>query len=291
MEESGSIKVYKQVDKIDQSLYFGISRMEDIHDKHKGQPDVPHRHDYYTILLVKKAKGKHLVDFQEYDLKGNQVFFIAPGQVHQILEEERSEGFSMVFSLQFLVANNLSMTFVEELNLFNDYGYYPPLPVSDQESEKLAGFCEEMMLLTQNDTKHGAQAIAAYLNLFFIQCSNVCTLNPYEHQENDASRSLFKKFKQLLNERHQHWHATSQYAEELRVSPDHLNRVIKTLVGRTAKEMIQNRIVLAAKRLLYFTDLSSKEIGYELGFSEPANFSAFFKNCTGASPSQFKKLA
>ncbi len=59
-------------------------------------------------------------------------------------------------------------------------------------------------------------------------------------------------------------------------------------IGKTSKELIQSRISIEAKRMLYFSDLSIKEIGYELGFSEPANFSAFFKNCTGMSPSTFR---
>ena len=85
------------------------------------------------------------------------------------------------------------------------------------------------------------------------------------------------------------WHATSQYANELNITPDHLNRSIKSLIGKTAKEYIQARITIAAKRMLYFSDLSTKEIAYDLGFSEPANFSNFFKKCTGISPSEFKK--
>jgi len=51
-----------------------------------GKPDTPHRHNYYTVLLVKKAKGKHIIDFKEYALIGNQVFFVGPEQVHQIVE-------------------------------------------------------------------------------------------------------------------------------------------------------------------------------------------------------------
>jgi AraC-like DNA-binding protein len=61
------------------------------------------------------------------------------------------------------------------------------------------------------------------------------------------------------------------------------------MVGKTAKEYIQSCILLSSKRMLYFSDLSAKEIGYEMGFSEPANFSAFFKKHTGTAPSHYRE--
>ena len=290
MENPQNIKLYKQSEKLDQSIYFGISRMEDIHEKHKGKTDDPHRHDYYTVLLVKKANGRHIVDFTEHQLKENQVFFIAPGQVHQIIEKDKSYGFSIVFSSQFLIENNISFQFIEDLNLFNDYGNYPPLNLSGEELKKLSFFSEEMIgLFNSSNLKFNSQAIGSYLKLFFIHCNNLCSLSSNEFKSNSPAFSILKKFKLLLNEKHKEWHGTSQYADALNITSDHLNRTIKSLVGRTAKEMIQSRIIIAAKRLIYFSDLSSKEIGYQLGFSEPANFSAFFKNCTGISPSDFKK--
>ncbi|NJB70493.1 AraC-like DNA-binding protein [Saonia flava] len=292
MENTQNIKLYKQSEKLDQSIYFGISRMEDIHEKHKGKADDPHRHDYYTVLLVKRADGKHIIDFKEHPLKQNQVFFIAPGQVHQVIEKNKSYGFSIVFSMQFLIENNISIQFIEDLNLFNFYGNYPPLSLSKEELEKLTHFSEEMIqLYKSSNVKFSTQAIGSYLKLFFIHCNNLCSLSSNEIKHNSPAHTILKKFKNLLNDKHQEWHGTAQYANALNITSDHLNRTIKSLVGNTAKEMIQSRIIIAAKRLIYFTDLSSKEIGYQLGFSEPANFSAFFKNCTGVSPSDFKKTS
>ena len=67
------IKTYNDVNREDPMKHFGISRMETIYEKRRGKPDVPHRHDYYTVLLVKKAKGQHMIDFKAYPLSGNQV--------------------------------------------------------------------------------------------------------------------------------------------------------------------------------------------------------------------------
>ena len=97
-----------------------------------------------------------------------------------------------------------------------------------------------------------------------------------------------QSFKKLIDTHYKSWHSTNQYASELHISPDYLNKIVKSQTGKTAKEHIQSRIIIGAKRLLYFTELSNKEIGFELGFSEPANFSAFFKKSVGISPSQFK---
>ena len=283
------IKTYQQVNRQDELKSFGISRMEEIYARHQGQPDHPHRHNYYTVLLVEEAEGQHFIDFKEYPLSGNQVFFIGPGQVHQIIEEKASIGFSMVFSSQFLAENNIPVSFIEDLNLFHDYGHSPPLEINEDERLKLSHYAKEIEAYHKSAEKLKERAIGALMELFLIACNNICTLPEDDPQQLEARNSLLRNFRELLDEHHTSWHSTSQYAEALFITPDHLNRTVKALTGKTAKEYIQSRIIVAAKRLLYFSDLSAKGIGYELGFSEPGNFSAFFKKCTGQSPSQFRK--
>jgi len=283
------IKTYSNVNRNDSSKSFGISRMEDIHEKHGGKPDEPHRHNYYTVVLVKKASGQHFIDFKEFVLQGHQVYFISPGQVHQIIEAEKSFGYAMVFSTQFLVENHIPLSFIEDLNLFNDYGDTPPLELDEPLMEQLSGFSEQMINYYHSDDKFKDAAIGAIIKLFLISCNNICTQPQNHPQQIESGNTILRRFKTLVDEHYTQWHATSQYAMELAISPDHLNRTVKSLIGKTAKEYIQSRITTAAKRMLYFSGLTTKEIGYHLGFSEPAHFSAFFKKCTGMPPSQFKK--
>ena len=101
--------------------------METIYDLHNGVVDDPHRHNFYTILLVEKAKGQHIIDFNAFNLGSQQVFFISPGQVHQVIEETKSIGHVLTFNTEFLVANNIALEFIDNLNLFYTYGYSPPL--------------------------------------------------------------------------------------------------------------------------------------------------------------------
>ena len=284
-----AIKKYVSVNRADASKSFGISRMEDIYVLHEGKPDEPHRHDFYTVVLVKKAGGKHIIDFNEYQLSSHQVYFISPGQVHQLLEDEQSFGYAIVFSNQFMIENNIPTTFIDDIGLFNDYGQSPPLIVDEQQLAKLSDYCEEILTLNDSNMKFKEQAIGSLLKLYLIICNDICSQKQDNLPVMEAGNTLLRDFKQLVEQYYSTWHATSTYAEHMHITPDHLNRTVKSLIGKTAKEYIQSRITIAAKRMLYFSDASAKEVGYELGFSEPANFSAFFKKCVGISPSQFKK--
>tara|TARA_R110000868_G_scaffold86347_8_gene242252 strand:- start:52504 stop:53364 length:861 start_codon:yes stop_codon:yes gene_type:complete len=284
-----SVKIYHQVNKEDSNLTFGISKMEAIYHKRMGKPDTPHRHNYFTIIFTIKASGKHVIDFNEYSLNANQVYFISPGQVHQLIETSPSIGFAMVFSHQFLAKNNIPISFLEDLNLFNDFGASPPLELNSAIHQKLSDYLHDIYATHHHsDLRHKDQAIGALVKLLLIHCTNTCS-RPKDFLS--SSDSTLRKFKELINEHYKEWHATNEYASQLHITPDHLNRLVKMQTGKTAKEHIQSRIIVAAKRLLYFTDLSNKEIGYNLGFSEPANFSAFFKHCVGISPSKFKAIS
>ncbi len=284
------LKTYRLVDQSGSSVNFSISRMEDIYDRRQGKKDLPHRHDFYTVLLVLEGSGEHLIDFNTYSLKPRSITFISPGQVHQLIEKERSLGYALVFSSDFLAQNNIPVKFIEDLNLFECYGESPPLSLEPDQLGQLSSYAEEILELQESETPFKDQAIGALLKLLLIRCNNVCQFTPETRVLQNSGHATLKKFKSLLNQHYAEWHAAGQYAKALHISPDHLNRVVKALTGKSAKEHIQSRIITAAKRLLYFTTQSSKEIAFSLGFNEPAHFSTFFKKCTGISPSDFKSL-
>lgn len=265
--------------------------METIYEQTKGQPDEPHRHDYYTIIFTKKADGKHLIDFNEFDLKSYQVYFISPNQVHQIIENTPSVGYALTFSPQFMLENRIETCFIEDLHLFQDFGFSPPLELSETEFQQLSELAQQIFDFVYSNKKFKYQAVGALLKLFLIHCNNICAIPVEENtQTAQASVVLLRNFKSLLDTNYKRWHKVSEYAAALHITADYLNVAVKSLTGKSAKEHIQSRIITAAKRLLYFSDFTNKTIAYELGFSEPANFSQFFKKCVGFSPTGFRKM-
>lgn len=283
-----TVKTYKDVNTNKKDLHFAISKMEDIYDKNAGKVDEPHRHNYYTVLVVNSAKGLHKIDFNAYKLGQHQIYFIAPGQVHQMIEDEKSVGFAMTFSTPFLVKNNIPLAFIDSLNLFQNYDQSPPLLPNLDQYNRINNFCNEIFNLYHSQANMKNLSIGSFLKLVLIECNNLCSTDPLIGSKDTASHTIIKTFKSLVDTHYKSEHRTGFYANELNITPDHLNRVIKTHIGKTSKEYIQSRVVTEAKRLLFFTDLTNKEISYELGFNEPANFSAFFKKYTKLSPSSFK---
>ncbi len=254
----------------------------------KGEPDEPHRHDFFTVLIITSSKGRHIIDFNEYELDNNQLFFISPGQVHQMVEEELSKGYVLLFSNNFLIQNDIPVSFINDLHLFRDFGESPPLVLNIEEIDIINNYTKDIFNIYHSDLSFKDEAIGALLKLILIRSNNICSLSA-EGITSASRDTLLGRFKELVNDSYMTWHSTKDYASALNITPDHLNRIVKSKTGKTTKEHLQNRIILAAKRLLHFTNLTNKEIGFELGFSEPANFSAFFKKCVGESPSQFKK--
>ncbi|RAV27730.1 helix-turn-helix domain-containing protein [Sinomicrobium soli] len=283
------IKTYASVNPSDSRMEFRIQDMGQMYKDREGRAGMPHRHDYYIVMLVLRGKGVHTVDFNRYSLSGGQVYFISPGQVHQVRDDEKPEGYVLSFSSRFMAENQIEPCFIDDINLFHDYGESPPLPLEKAQEQQLESYCRQMNEWSHTPVRFRLQGLASLLRLFLISCNNVCSLHGDNLQELQGGGSLLRDYKSLVEAHFKEWHQVSRYAGALHITPDHLNRTVKALIGKTAKEYLQSRITTEARRMLYFSDTSQKEIAYALGFAEPAHFSSFFKKCTGDSPSHFRR--
>ena len=269
---------------------FAIRTTEYIYDKTEGKPDIPHRHNYYTIIWTKKACGIHNIDYREYKIEPNIVFFVSPGQVHQVIMNIRPEGMVIMFTREFLVKNDINIEFLTNLGLFYDHPEMPPLRVNHSVADKLDSMGREMKKIYDSDDNYKEEAIGAWLKLFLITCNKISDENTNTNtQLHQSGKQILTDFKALVEEKFMLWHKVSEYAHQLSISADYLNNVVKSNIGITAKDFIQKRLILEAKRLGLHTGMSLKEIAYKLGFDDPSHFSKFYKNIEGESFSDFRK--
>lgn len=268
---------------------FNLLDMGEIYDRAAGKVDVPHRHDYYTVILVEEAEGQHVMDYHSYEFASLQVHFVSPGQVHQVVTPSRPKGSVFTFSRDFLVENNIPESFISNINLFQQFGETPPLAIDELTFKRLTRILQEMQECLPSELHYRKRALGALLQLFLIYCNNSYLLDTTQLDEENSGVCMLRNFKSLVNENFQQWHKVAEYAPILHISPKHLSHTIKQLTGKTAKEVIQDRLTLEAKRLLFHTDLSIKEIAFRVGFEAPLHFSSFFKKQAGQSPSQYRQ--
>jgi AraC-like DNA-binding protein len=272
-----------------EKVAFAFRTLEYIYDRTGGKPDVPHRHNYYTVLWTRQACGKHFIDYNEYNMEADMVFFVTPGQVHQVVTDARPSGVAIMFTCDFLLKNQISHNLITNLGLYAERSETPPMKVNRDVSNQLEMIVSQMALCFDNDQPYRQESIGAWLKLFLIECNKLVISNIGKNpQTQQAGGQLLFDFKQLVEEKFQTWHKVSDYAVALAITPDYLNNVIKSTIGVTAKDFIQNRLVIEAKRMGIHTDLTSKEIAFSLGFDDPAHFSKFYKNITGSSFSDFR---
>jgi len=271
---------------------FLLKTLEDVYNGPTLESERPHRHDYYTIIFIEKGNGIHYVDFHEYPVTDGLVFFLMPGQMHQLLFFEQPKGQLIAFTEDFLVANALSQRMIDDLYLFTEYGISPPLPLNESQLPAYRNVFDQMRYFTESVGRYSTEAIASLIQLFLVLSNNHCSIRKEDNtQALESGNTLLRSFRNLLNKHYTTIHQVSGYAEEIAVTADYLNKVVKNLTGVSAKEHIQNKLVIEAKRALIFSDISNKELAFALGFEEAAHFNNFFKKMTGISPGEFRSGA
>ena len=245
-----------------------------------------HRHDYFFILALEKGMGNHEIDFLSYDIFDHSVFFMRPGQVHQLRLKAGSRGYLMEFKSDF---------------------YYPQDKVSNQLLRKASkkNLCQldaekvkKLLLLLAyifqeyTDKKEGYhEIIKANLSIFFIELvrhrqnqnrqgsSNIDT--PYSQERLEELLELMETH--IFNHKQ-----VSQYADMLNISVYQLNAITKATLGKSCSELINEYIILESKRYLLATSNQINQIADHLGYEDISYFIRYFKKHTGYSPEAFR---
>lgn len=286
------IKTYSLAERSDFSPEFAIKRMEDSYSLLNGRKPAPHRHDYYSIYYILEGSGSHIVDFTEYPIEDRQLYFLMPGQMHKLEFASEPKGFIVSFSEQFLISNAIPDYLINDIYLFNDYGQSPPLPIHESQAATYLSLFEQMIAFSGSIEKYTLDAVGALMKLLLIQSNNHCTLKKNENpQFLETTNHLLRSFKQLLSKHYVDSHMVNDYSDMLAVTPDYLNKTVKSITGKSAKDHIQSKLITEAKRWLLFTNQSNKELAFSLGFEESAHFNNFFKKNTGMTPTEFKTTA
>lgn len=248
----------------------------------------PHKHHFYEIFLIKEGSAIHNVDYQEYDINCATLFFISQGQLHlwDKTKRENIKGYRLMFTEDFFLLNHIDKNFLFELVFLDNIYFYPCVSLSQNTTEPIYTYFDLLYNEYQRiDTN--PQVIQSLLFLTLTEIQRVSTKqNPGKILSKQLS--VYKQFLELLERHLAENLSPNDYADKLCLSPKQLNRIVQSVTNQSIGNVIKNRIILEAKRLLTCTDLNVNQISLKLNFEDSAYFARFFRKETKSSPTEFK---
>ena len=255
----------------------------------RPEQDPPHRHNYQEIIVVERGQGRHTIDGQSFDLLPGSVSLITRGQVHVFEEATDVVGWVVRWTDDFLPAWLISQTWNYHTTLFYPLGVDQSLTVTADDLNTLTGV---LTLMDAEWTRAAAfqreSALRHLLAVLIIRLERIYQHTWETDQHQRSAYHLYRQFVTLLETDFARHHDVQFYATALQVAPVKLSRIVGRVVGKSTKQLIDERIVLEAKRLLHYTDLSIKEIAVALGYSDLFHLSKTFKRLTGVAPQVFR---
>lgn len=248
----------------------------------------PHGHSFYHLVYFTKGGGKQAIDFTSFLVKPGQIYFMNPGQVHNWLFSGEVDGYIVNFSENFFDSFFNEHNYLERFPFFSGYGEDQVIQLTGNCVKEVTELFERLLIELKSAKCHAPEMIRTLLLQLFITVAR--QMEPARlKQLSKPGYTTLRNFQKLVNENYVKLKLPNEYAAILYVTPNYLNALCRDLLGKSAGEIIRDRIMLEAKRLLINADISISEIAIQLSFQDNSYFTKFFKKYAGKTPEQFRK--
>ncbi len=249
------------------------------------------RNNYFTLILVTKGKGKAKVDFSEYDFGMDTLFAFYPYQPFMISTQSGIAGFAIHFHPDFFCIHRHHKEIACNGTLFNNVYDQPFVLLSERSKKAILSLIGQIMDEMKAGGVQQDEVIISYLKVLLIAATRI----KIEQQSIVADPSIdgrqlyiLQNLRDAIEENFRSKHAAGEYAMLLNLSPGALARITKAHLNKTITDLIAERIMIEAKRELYLTKKTVKEIAYGLGYDDEYYFSRFFKANADVSPQLYR---
>ena len=243
----------------------------------------PGRKDFFEIVWLKNEDPLHALKVDDKDVKGDWIYLIPPYRVHQ-LNKAGKNGELISFKREILEEGDKEFL-LDIFKIFNVQGEFSCLRMDKDAAVDLSNIYK---LLSEEYNK-GPENLPIVKSLLKVFLLKLIQIKDLEFTDHDINQTRVYEFLMLLESNFLTVRNTDFYAGKLGISSKRLNQILKDKLDKTGMQIIHDRIILEAKRLIIHSEQSIKEISFELGFSDRPYFSRFFKKQTGESPDTFQK--
>jgi len=265
-----------------------IDRFGSYLEKHYHNLHHPHRHSFYHLVLFTKGKGSHTIDFETFPVRPFQMYFMVPGQVHSWHFNGEVDGYILHFNDSLFTSFLLNGHFLEQFHFFSGN-------VRDCVCQIPTAGHDAIVKLFEAVIKESEVKMSGYLDMIRVRLLELF-LTVERYCNPGAARSLpiqkvttLRSFQQLIDKHYTSMRLPKEYADLLYITPNHLNALCNDILGKSAGDLIRDRVILEAKRLLTNANMSITQIADELNFKDNSYFNRFFKKAVGMTPDEFRK--
>ncbi|MCP9750787.1 helix-turn-helix domain-containing protein [Ferruginibacter sp. HRS2-29] len=248
----------------------------------------PHKHSFFHLVYFTKGSGTHSIDFVQYPVTPGQIYFMIPGQVHTWDFEKAPDGFIVNFSAHYLESLIADPRYTDRFSFFSGASNDQVLQLPASAQPVIKKVLENIVKENHLRSRLYKDLVRALLIELFILTER-CVSKEESLPSTRRKQSLVREFQQLVEVHYKEKKLTKDYADMLHITPNHLNALCKRNSGIPAGEVIRERILLEAKRLLINAQMTIAEIALELNFADNSYFSRFFKKYAGVTPQTFRK--
>lgn len=250
---------------------------------HKNQYDFTrlHRHSYFEVMFFEQGGGKNLIDFVEYEVKSNACYIIYPSQIHLLRRSEDSHGFLIQFQ-QGTIESRLMQRLLQEK------AWSGSSAILFEDDEIAMGQMRQLIHSLESLSRWNARYVRESQQQLLQAILFALFSNVSEKLDQTTLDKAFYQFLQLVDMHFREAQTVRFYLDQMNISEKKLAALAQKFRGITPLQIIHQRILLEAKRLLVEGILAHKEIAYDLGFDSPSSFSAFIKKKTGLTASEIQ---
>jgi len=250
----------------------------------------PHRHSFYHLVLFTKGGGSHTIDFEEFPVVPGQLYFMIPGQVHGWDFEGDMDGYIINFSEDLFRSFLADRQYLDQFAFMQGVARDSVIQLGKAALDALSMLCEQIIAEIGSRGNRMNDMVRALLIRLLILADREQYPGDRFRMPQQAGLTLYQ-FRKLVDQYYAVKRLPKEYAAMLYITPNHLNALCSELLGKPAGELIRDRVLLEAKRLLVNAGLSIAEIAYQLNFADNSYFTKFFKKYTGQTPEAFRKAA
>lgn len=247
-----------------------------------------HSLNYYTLLLITEGKGKHNIDYTDYEYSKGTLLAIRRNQMHRFYKSD-AKGYLIFFKEDFLNRYLNDAEVAQSIQAFNELLTSPKTQIENQELVEVIKLAQGLEMEATFISDEYSNRINRSLLHVLLSLVHRIKSRGFNKVELNNNLQEFIKFQNLVEKNYHKTKKVEDYAEMMGFSSKKLNSIVNFISNKPVKAFIDEVVIIKAKKNILHTNMSAKEVAFKLGFNDPANFYKYFKKHTSYTPETFKK--